>query len=47
VKSFLVEAFAGIRLEDFQATILVLTVRAPDFDVCQPSAVWIYPAKLD
>ena len=34
-------------LKEFQRTILVLTVRAPDFDVYQPSAVWIYPAKLE
>jgi hypothetical protein len=24
-----------------------LTVRAPDFDVYQPAAVWIYPANLE
>ena len=24
-----------------------MTGRAPDFDVYQPAAVWIYPAKLE
>jgi hypothetical protein len=46
-RKFRVECLQVIASKIVRATILVLTVRAPDFDVYQPSAVWIYPVKLE
>ncbi len=46
VKISLVEGFAGFFFKDFQGRILVFDSCAPDFDVYQPPAVWVYPAKL-
>ncbi len=47
MKTLRVQGLQVFSLKEIQGAILVLTVRAPDFDVYQPAAVWIYPANLE